>query len=173
MAKIAGWLIAMFIAMGFAAANVYSAEQMTATHTDLGRPSTVHSLIGSWVSNSKGEDLGRVTDFVIDSQGRVTFVVIAYGGFLRIGGREVAVPFTSFAYDRESRHFVLDMSKERLASAPAFSARSLYNEKWAEEVYRHFGQAPYWTEGELVEKGVSPPKPEPMGTSNFPIYEYP
>jgi len=44
----------------------------------------------------------------------------------------------------------------KAAKGPEFTKQDLYSEMWAEHVYRYFGQAPYWTEGELVEKGVKP-----------------
>ncbi len=139
----------------------------------LGKPSSLSDLVGLYVSDPKGEVLGRVADFVIDPQGHVAFVILASGGFLGFGEKEVAVPFGSFAYDRERRRFVLDLTKEKLDEAPMFMMRDLYSEKWAAEDYRYFGQAPYWGEGKLVEKGIRPPKePEkPLGNP-FPYYYF-
>jgi sporulation protein YlmC with PRC-barrel domain len=162
MAKISIFLMAVVFAFGFMVQNAFADDEMAMS---MGKPSALSSIVGTDVTNHKGEYLGRVADFVIDSQGHVTFVVIAHGGFLRIKEREVAVPFSSFAYDREKRHFVLDLTRDKLYTAPIFTKRDLYNEKWAEDVYRHFGQAPYWTEGELVEKGIMPMQ-EPM-TNDF------
>jgi sporulation protein YlmC with PRC-barrel domain len=171
MAKISIFLMALVFAFGFMVQNALAEDQMAMS---IGKPSALSSIVGTDVMNHKGEYLGRVADFVIDSQGHVTFMVLAHGGFLRINEKEVAVPFSSFAYDREKRHFVLDLTRDRLYMAPVFTKRDLYNEKWAEDVYRYFGQAPYWTEGELVGKGIKPmeqPKKDDFGGS-FDPYGY-
>lgn len=153
MAKITTLMLAVVFALGFLATNAFADEQKA---MGMGKPSVLTSFTGTHVLNPKGEYLGRVSDFVIDSQGNVTFVVVSHGGFLRFGETDVAIPFGSFTYDRQKSHFVLDLTRDKLNTAPAFTKRDLYSEKWAEDVYRHFGQAPYWTEGELVEKGVKP-----------------
>jgi sporulation protein YlmC with PRC-barrel domain len=153
MAKITIQWVAVVFAFGFMFTNAFADEQMG---TGMGKPFALSSMVGTSVLDPKGEYLGRASDFVIDSQGHVTFVVVSHGGFLRIGETEVAIPFGSFTYDRPKSHFVLDLTRDKLNTAPAFTKRDLYSEKWAEDVYRHFGQAPYWTEGELVEKGVKP-----------------
>jgi len=153
MAKITILLMAVVFAFGFMVTNAFADEQMG---TGMGKPFALSSMVGTSVLDPKGEYLGRASDFVIDSQGHVTFVVVSHGGFLRIGETEVAIPFGSFTYDRPKSHFVLDLTRDKLNTAPAFTKRDLYSEKWAEDVYRFFGQAPYWTEGELVEKGVKP-----------------
>ena len=153
MAKITTLLMAVVFAFGVMVPNAFADEQMG---TGMGKPFALSSMVGTSVLDPKGEYLGRASDFVIDSQGHVTFVVVSHGGFLRIGETEVAIPFGSFTYDRPKSNFVLDLTRDKLNTAPAFTKRDLYSEKWAEDVYRFFGQAPYWTEGELVEKGVKP-----------------
>lgn len=158
MANIRILLMTMVFALGFLVTNAFADEPMARS---LGKPSALSSMVGTHVLNPQGDYLGRVSDFVIDSQGHMTFVVVSHGGFLRIWEKEAAVPYGSFSYDRQKRHFVLDLTREKLNMTPAFTMRDLYNEKWAEDVYRYFGQAPYWTEGELVEKGIKPME-EPM-----------
>ena len=153
MAKIAILTIAVFFTFGFMVSNGYAEEQAVMS---MGKPSPMSSMVGTSILNPKGDYLGGVSDFVIDPQGHVTFVVVSHGGFLRMGEKKVAVPFGFFSYDREKRHFVLDLTREELGMAPAFTRRDLYSEKWAEDVYRYFGKAPYWTEGELVQKGIKP-----------------
>ena len=155
MAKISLLILMVMISVGFVTADLYGAEQMA---TSVGRPFEVSEMVDTQVKNQQGEYLGWIDDFVVDSQGRVAFLVVAHSGFLGINKKTTAVPFASLAYNREKHLFVLDISKERLDAAPMFSIRDLYNEKWADEMYRYFGQQPYWTEGELVEKGVKPPE---------------
>lgn len=153
MAKITIFIISLVFALGFLAPNALADDRAEMT---IGKPFAFSSMAGTSVHNPKGEYLGWISDFVIDSHGKVTFAVVSHGGFLRIWEKDVAVPYGSFSYDREKAHFVLDATSDKLNTAPKFTRRDLYNEQWAEDVYRYFGQAPYWTEGELVEKGIEP-----------------
>jgi len=108
----------------------------------------VSQLLNYGVKNHSGEFLGRIQDFVVDSDGRIAYAVITQPGFLGIRGKAVAVPFEALSFGGEKREFVLDMSREKFASAPIFDKKAdLGNRARAEEVYRYFGIQPYWTEG--------------------------
>ena len=158
MAKIMILFMAAFFAFGFFAPNVladHQAGMMT------GRPYSFISMFGTSVLNAKGEYLGRVSEFVMDSKGHAIFVVVSHGGFGGIGKKDIAVPYGSFSYDRQKGQFILDVTSDKMKMAPAFKKQDLYSEKWAEDMYRYFGQAPYWHEGKLVEKGIEPMK-EPI-----------
>jgi sporulation protein YlmC with PRC-barrel domain len=124
----------------------YGRGAMSMAHGS-GRLHEVTEILGNHVMNSQGEDLGRINDLVFDPEGRVSFAILAHGGFLRIGEKLIAIPFSSFSYEDKERHFVLDVTGERLESAPAFSKKTLGDLRWAEDVYRYFGQQPRWTEG--------------------------
>ena len=115
----------------------------------LGGPFEMSALTGTHVRNLYGDYLGRISDFVIDHQGRIAFAIIAHGGFLGMGERSVAVPFHTLTYGHKERFFTLDISKERFAGAPIFD-RHMLNRTWAEDAYRYFGLQPYWTEGEWI-----------------------
>ncbi len=100
-----------------------------------------------FVRNHQEQYLGRIQDFVIDSNGRVVFAIISRPGMLGIRGRAVAVPFEALSVGREKNEFVLGMSTEMFASLPNYDkSADLNNAQWAADVYRHFGLQPYWTE---------------------------
>ena len=62
--------------------------------------------------------------------------------------RYIAVPFNALSLGLGREYFVLNTTRERLASAPSFNEKKdLSNRAFAENVYRYFGQQPYWTEG--------------------------
>ena len=168
MAKITILLVAGVFAFGLLVTNGFAGGQAAIS---MGKPSSLSGMAGTSVLSSKGEYMGRVTDFVMDSQGHVTFVVVSHGGFLRIGEKDTAVPFGSFAYDRQNKYFVLDITRDKLDMAPVFRKRDLYNEKWAKNVYGYFGHALPWTEGELVEKGTKPTE-EPENDWGAPYFPY-
>ncbi len=108
-------------------------------------------LVGLKVQNTRGEDLGRISSLAIDPKdGRVAFAVLTYGGFWGFRANYVAVPLTvmDLKTDKNGKPdaFVLNMSKQQLASAPAFSGNGMPDEKQVEDSYRFFGETPYWTD---------------------------
>ncbi len=166
MAKITMIAFVAVFALGLFTAGAYAGEEMA---MGFNRPYGLTEVVGSYVKNPNGDYLGRITDLVIDPQGRVAFAILAHGGFLRMGETSVAIPFEALSFDQKGNYFALDISQERLNSAPGFARRDLTSEKWADDVYRYFGHQPYWTEGGLVMEGMKPIEEEPMGTMNYPI----
>jgi sporulation protein YlmC with PRC-barrel domain len=142
-------LISVF-AFGLVTVNAVAQEPISKTWTGV----EVSKLLWSNVENPQGEYLGRVTDFVIDSSGRIEFAILLQG-YLEIGdSRYVAVPFEALSYGPSAHYFVLDTTRERLASAPSFNEKKdLTNRKFAEDIYKNFSLEPPWTEGGH-EKGI-------------------
>jgi sporulation protein YlmC with PRC-barrel domain len=111
-------------------------------------------VMGSVVMNHEGKYLGRVKDFVFDQDGRVTFAIIGFGKYWKVIGEDsVAIPFSALAYDFKGKHLVVDISWERFRSAPRFSKNELMDRRREEEVYRYFGQQPYWTDEGFAPRG--------------------
>ena len=101
--------------------------------------------MGATVQLRDGDTAGRINDFVIDrSGGQIAFLVLS-----DVPGRSadlIAVPFGTLSA-RGGDTFVLDTTGEQLALARGFDeANDLGNTRWAGDVYRYFGQQPYWTE---------------------------
>ena len=106
-----------------------------------GNPGPV--LMGATVESKDGKMTPRIDDLVIDSKdGRVAFLVVD-----RVPGRfeQVAVPFSELSMS--GNVFSLNTTGEKLAAAPGFDeSADMNNLKYAENVYKYFGQRPYWTE---------------------------
>jgi len=105
---------------------------------------TAPVLMGASVQSKNGKMAARIDDLVIDSKdGRVAFLVLD-----RVPGRgdmQVAVPFGELSISGNA--FVLNTTRDRLAAAPSFNQYSdMNNLKWANNVYKFFGQKPYWSE---------------------------
>jgi len=111
-------------------------------------PVKATAIIGSSVFNPKGESLGEIREIVIDPRvGKVAYVVVAFGGFLGLGEKLFAIPFSSFAYNVAETSYVLDIEPERLKKAPGFDADhwpAMSDEKWNKDVYQFYGRSPYW-----------------------------
>jgi sporulation protein YlmC with PRC-barrel domain len=80
-------------------------------------------LIGTSVRNPQDENVGKISDLVLDDKGSVTAAVISVGGFLGIGDKHVAVPWNEVKLQDGGRNAVIAMSKDQLKSAPAFKTR--------------------------------------------------
>jgi sporulation protein YlmC with PRC-barrel domain len=112
--------------------------------------------IGKDVKNMLGENLGTVRDFISDSEGRISFAIVSHGGFMGMGEKRVAIPYSALTYNEEKQYFTCAASEDQLANAPEFeNEEQLRDRSFAEEVYRHFGQRPYWSE---EPKGTEEPK---------------
>ncbi len=100
-------------------------------------------LLGAAVKNPHGEDLGTITDVVTGPEGRLAFAILTYW-VSDDTQRCVAVPFGALSC--EEQNCILNASKDKLASEPAYGPEDELNEpKMAEDIYRYFGIQPYWT----------------------------
>jgi sporulation protein YlmC with PRC-barrel domain len=107
------------------------------------------SLIGSRVVNLKKENLGKMEDLVIEPRdGRVSFAILSFGGFLGMGEKLFAVPLQAMKTSAEDdRTFVLDADKEKLKNAPSFEKDrwpDLHDRAFGTTVYNYYGSQPYW-----------------------------
>jgi sporulation protein YlmC with PRC-barrel domain len=79
-------------------------------------------IIGSNIYNEQNESVGGVDDLMLRGEGGPVVVIISVGGFLGIGARNVAVPFTELRYDSERDRWVLPgATREALQERPAFA----------------------------------------------------
>lgn len=81
-------------------------------------------LVGTAVYNSANERIGDINDLIIDSKGNVAHVVIGVGGFLGMGEKNVAMPFSALKASRDSNgsiKVVVDGTKDSLKSMPDYT----------------------------------------------------
>lgn len=106
-----------------------------------------HKMIGSNVENLNGDYLGKISDVKTDNEGRITFAILSQGGYFE---KEKLIPIPASAISsREENLLVVDISKERLNSAPGYSKNDLpdmTNRAWVEETSHFYGVRPYWEE---------------------------
>lgn len=105
------------------------------------------TLTGNDVYNRQDEDLGDIKEIMLDmGTGRVAYAVLSFGGFLGMGEKLFAVPWSALTLDTVNKRFVLDASKERLESAPGFDKDhwpDMADTTWAKEVHDYYGVTPY------------------------------
>ncbi len=97
------------------------------------------SIRNTTVVNRQGETLGQIEDVMLDPQtGRVEYAVLDFGGFLGIGDKLFAVPLQAFEIDRTNERFLLNVTKDKLESAPGFDKAS-----WPQTADREFVEGVY------------------------------
>jgi sporulation protein YlmC with PRC-barrel domain len=79
-------------------------------------------LVGSKVYNDANENIGSIEDIVLKPDGSMDEVVLSVGGFLGIGDKYVAVPFSDLKITRDgsSLKIVTHGTKETLKAQPAY-----------------------------------------------------
>lgn len=121
-----------------------------ANSQDWDRSYRASKIIGLWVANHEGRYFGRIQDLVFDREGHVIFAIIGYSKFnwKRIDQNSVAVPFKALGseWNTKSAMVMTDINWQEFKSAPRFTEDDLMNRQKQAEIYRYFGQQPYWTE---------------------------
>lgn len=82
---------------------------------------TASSVIGDKIYNDKDEHMGAIEDIMLDiTTGKIEYYVIKFGGFLTIGEKYFAIPFSLLKVNPEKKAFIFNKSREMLESAPGF-----------------------------------------------------
>ena len=85
------------------------------------------TLLGDKVTNSKGQDLGKVEAIMLELEtGRVAYVVLSFGRVHWMPNNKLfAVPWEVLTISFHDKKFILNVSEETLKSAPGFD-----RDKW-------------------------------------------
>jgi sporulation protein YlmC with PRC-barrel domain len=106
------------------------------------------TLTGDTVKNRAGEEIGALQEIMIDlDQGRVAYVVMAAGGFLGIGDKYFAVPWSLLEVDTDSHAVIVDLDKQTIEDAPGFDKDNWPDPSdvgWLNKVYDYYDRQPYW-----------------------------
>jgi sporulation protein YlmC with PRC-barrel domain len=107
------------------------------------------TLQGDEVRNAADENLGEITDIMIDvPTGRVAYAVMSVGGVLGMGSKLFAIPWSALQLDTEKKCFRMNVPKERFEHAPGFDKDhwpTMADQQWAEDVHSFYGARPYWS----------------------------
>lgn len=94
-----------------------------------------------------GDELGKIEDLMIDTtDGHVEYAVLSFGGFLGMGDKLFAIPWSALQLDREKKCFTLDIEKDRLKQAPGFDKDNWPNmadPKFQSDLHTYYGTVPH------------------------------
>jgi sporulation protein YlmC with PRC-barrel domain len=100
------------------------------------------TLIGNDVYNHKGEDLGDIKEIMLDTKsGKVIYAVLSFGGFLGMGEKLFALPWSALTLDTKNKRFVLNVEMDRLKLAPGFDKDkwpNMSDPSWAKEIQSYY-----------------------------------
>jgi sporulation protein YlmC with PRC-barrel domain len=105
------------------------------------------TLTGNSVRNAAGEDLGKVDEIMLDiPAGRVAYAVLSFGGFLGLGNKLFAVPWSALKVDEDEKCFVLNADKQSMEKAPGFDKDDwpdMSDPDWGSEIANYYRITPY------------------------------
>ncbi len=82
---------------------------------------TVIPVVGRSVHDAEGNDVGRLWDVLVDTQGVPHMAVIDYGGVLGVGKRKIAVPWPALNFGATpSDPLTLSLTREQMGAIPDF-----------------------------------------------------
>ncbi len=115
----------------------------------MGRVLAADTLTGDKVLNLQKEDLGKIEHLMIDVEtGRVAYAVLSFGGFLGMGDKLFAIPWSALTVDTVEKQFILNVDKKLLERAPGFDKAhwpNMADRSWGAEIATYYGAKPYWT----------------------------
>lgn len=83
---------------------------------------TAANLEDADVYTADGDEIGDVSDLLVDNNGQVTHVVVNVGGFLGMGTHTVALPLdqvdVQWNQDRDDARVYVSMTKDQLKALP-------------------------------------------------------
>jgi sporulation protein YlmC with PRC-barrel domain len=105
-------------------------------------------IVGMPIRNTKGENLGKIDDLVIDmKEGDVRYAALSFGGIAGFGGKLFAVPWQAMTFkfgepnNINSRYFLFDVTKEKLERAPGFNSShwpDVADPQWSASIDKHY-----------------------------------
>jgi hypothetical protein len=85
------------------------------------------AILGKTVHSSTGDDMGRLVDVVVDTDGRPRAAIIDFGGFLGVGSRKIAVDWGALKFvpnDPKGNVITVALTRDQVKAAPEFKEGS-------------------------------------------------
>ena len=110
-----------------------------------GRLISASRVSGTPAFNLDGERLGAIQDLVVDKRtGWIAYAVLAFGGFLGIGGKYHPLPWSTLTYDTALGGYVVNLDRGVLERAPACAEGEAPwdDPEWGRRLRQYYGTGP-------------------------------
>lgn len=91
-------------------------------------------LIGMTVYSNSGEQVGKVSDILVDKDGKVSGVVLSVGGFLGMGGKTVALTWQEVQLQPDEQAAKVSYTQDQLKVAPDFKTQDELADEAAQKI---------------------------------------
>jgi len=116
---------------------------------EIGRLISSDKVGGTSVENANGDDLGSISDVMIDKvSGQVAYAVLKYGSFLGMGGKLFALPWDQLKYDTGRGAYIVNIPEDRLRGAPSYAEDTEPNWSdpgWNRGLHDYYGSRADWS----------------------------
>ena len=82
-----------------------------------------HGILGRDVRSPAGENMGRISDVIVDRAGQVRAAVIDFGGFLGVGSRKIVVEWGALHFWNvadKTASITLELTRDQVRAAPEY-----------------------------------------------------
>jgi sporulation protein YlmC with PRC-barrel domain len=100
-------------------APTFAADTMSSLPVD---SSTITNYYKQNVYDKEQNSIGKIDDVLVDKSGKITALMVGVGGFLGMGEKDVALPFTAVHGEKKDNKWYLtvDETKDSLKSAAGY-----------------------------------------------------
>ncbi|MGF6768735.1 sporulation protein YlmC with PRC-barrel domain [Paraburkholderia sp. GAS199] len=104
---------------------------------------------GTKVVSADGEDIGKISDIMLDVQsGRIAYAVLSEGGFLGMGTTLHAIPWNALTLNAEEECFRVSIAAAQIKNDPGFDKDhwpAMADTIWGTTVHQYYNRSPYWS----------------------------
>ncbi len=83
---------------------------------DLTKSFMATDLVGMDVRNNQGDDLGKISNLIVDPNGQIAFVVLEEGGVGGLGAHKYSVPFDRVQLSKATNVAIVNVPKDQISS---------------------------------------------------------
>lgn len=81
-------------------------------------------ISGTTVTSPTGENIGSIDDLIVDGDtGEMKAAIVGVGGFLGIGTKQIALPWTDLTVNSDAREITSSLTREEADAAPEYVFR--------------------------------------------------
>jgi hypothetical protein len=114
------------------------------------------TLDGTKVMSSDGEDVGKISDIMLDVRsGRIAYAVLSEGGFLGMGTTLHAIPWNALTLDTDQECFHVSIAAQQIKNDPGFDKDhwpSMADATWGTSVHQYYNRDPYWSASRTLDE---------------------